>query len=470
MKQLQLVVSLTALAILLALPQFAAAQDDRPVGWDALPEILEQIRAPEFPDRDFSIVDYGAASVGQKDALPAITEAIAACAEAGGGRVVIPNGEWHVNGPIHLKSNVNLHLEDGATIKFSTEPSDYLPAVLTRFEGTELTNYSPLVYAYEQENIAITGSGTLDGQAGESKWWNWKGHWGGEAEIGWKPGDPDQRQDIEALAKMADAGVDPSERVFGEGHRLRPNFIQPYRCKNVLIEGITIVDSPMWIIHPVLSTNVTVRGVTVNSHGPNSDGCNPESCKYVLIEECNFDTGDDCIAIKSGRNEDGRRLGVPSENIVVRNCNMKDGHGGVVLGSEMSGGVRNVFVENCRMDSPQLERAIRLKSNSLRGGFLENLCVRNLEVGQVSDAVIRINLEYWGESGDYPPTVRNLFLENITSQKSERALYFVGLPEQPIENVHLENCTFNNAAEPSVLEHVQTIEMINVSQPRNNSN
>jgi polygalacturonase len=265
---------------------------------------------------------------------------------------------------------------------------------------------------------------------------------------------------------MAEAVTPADERVFGEGKRIRPNFLQPYRCKNVLIEGITITNSPMWLTHPVLCENVTVRGVTALSHGPNNDGCNPESCRNVLIEECNFDTGDDCIAIKSGRNADGRRIAAPSENIIVRNCNMKDGHGGVVLGSEMSGGIRNVFVENCRMSSPELERAIRLKSNSLRGGYLENMFVRNVEVGEVSDAVVRINLEYASDRGEHFPQVRNIFIENVTSQKSRHPLYLVGLPERPIQNVSIKNCSFANASHPSVIEHVQLLRLDDYNQPR----
>ena len=195
----------------------------------------------------------------------------------------------------------------GATLKFSADPQHYLPAVFTRFEGTELLNYSPLVYALDQENIALTGEGTLDGQAGPGAWWPWKGKWGGEVDHGWRQGDPDQTAAVKRLGKLADAGTPPAERQFGDGHRLRPNFVQPYRCRNVLIEGVTFVNSPMWILNPVLCKNVTIRGVTVDSHGPNNDGCDPESCRDVLIEKCTFDTGDDCIAIKSGRNADGRR-------------------------------------------------------------------------------------------------------------------------------------------------------------------
>ena len=422
----------------------AAAQDA--VGWKTVPEILAQIVQPTFPDRDFAITDFGAVGDGQADCKPALDQAIAACHEAGGGRVVVPAGDWFVKGPIHLKSNVNLHLAAGATIRFSTEPNDYLPVVHTRFEGNEVMNFSPLVYAYEQENIAITGEGTLDGQGSDDSWWAWKTSGGSDAN---------------RLRQMGDADVPVGERVFGQGHQLRINFVQPYACKNVLIEGVTIVNSPMWIMHPLLCENVTVRGVTVNSYGPNNDGCDPESCRNVLIEDCFFNTGDDCIAIKSGRNADGRRIGKPSENIIIRGCTMKDGHGGVVLGSEMSGGIRNVFAEDCEMDSPHLERAIRLKSNSLRGGYLENLFVRNIRVGEVSDAVVRINLAYDKDRGEYDPSVRNVYIENVTSEKSRYPFYFVGLDNQPIENVVIQNCTFKNAKEASIIFNVGKITLNN---------
>jgi polygalacturonase len=417
-----------------------------PTGWDALPGIEAAIEPPTFPDRDFGIVKYGAVDDGRTDCRPAVEQAIAACAEAGGGRVVVPAGDWLVKGPIHLRSGVNLHLESGATVRFSTEPADYLPAVLARYEGNEVMNYSPFLYAIDCENIAITGSGTFDGQAGPKNWWRWKGS---------------GNQDQEALRQMGEDNVPVEDRQFGEGHELRPNFVQPHRCKNVLIEGVTFTNSPMWNVTPVLCENVTIRGITVDSHGPNNDGCNPESCRNVLVENCTFDTGDDCIAIKSGRNADGRRIGVPSENIIVRGCKMRDGHGGVVLGSEMSGGIRNVFVEDCEMDSPNLDRAIRLKSNTKRGGYLENLYVRNVRVGQVADAVVRINLNYDRDRGDFPPKVRNIFIENVTSEKSKFPLYFAGLDDSKIENVVLENCTFKNAQRASVIENVDTVTLRN---------
>ena len=200
-------------------------------------------------------------------------------------------------------------------------------------------NYSPLIYAYEEENIAVTGKGILDGQGSNENWWNWKGN----KNSGWTEGTPNQKDDRDKLFKLAENNVPPEERVFGDGHYLRPNFVQPYKCKNVLIEGVTFKNSPMWFIHPVLCENVSIKDVTVEGLGPNNDGCDPESSKNVLIKNCYFNTGDDCIAIKSGRNNDGRRINVPSENIIIQNCHMKEGHGGVVIGSEISGGVKNVF-------------------------------------------------------------------------------------------------------------------------------
>ncbi len=421
-------------------------------GWELVPAILQRIVPPEFPDRDFPVDPPGGVADGQTDCLPALLRAIDTCSRAGGGRVVLSPGKWLSRGPVRLKSNVNLHLERGATLLFSPTPSDYLPVVLTRYEGTEVMNFSPPIYAFEQENIAVTGEGTIDGQASDDHWWNWKSS---------------SAADVARLGEMADQGVAPSERVFGDGHELRPSFIQFYRCRNVLIEGVRVVRSPMWEIHPVLCENVTVRGVRIDTHGPNNDGCNPECCRYVLIEDCYFDTGDDCIAIKSGRNADGRRIDVPSQDIIVRNCVMKDGHGGVVLGSEMSGGIRNVFVEKCKMDSPNLERAIRLKSNSMRGGFLENLFVRDVSVGQVSDAVLRIDLRYWDpESGAFPPKVKNILLERVVSQKSGMPMYLVGLPDSLIENIQIRDCEFRNAAEPSVIEHVEDLTLRRVTQPR----
>jgi polygalacturonase len=311
-----------------------------------------------------------------------------------------------------------------------------------------------LIYAYEQENIALTGKGVLDGQGSNENWWSWKGN----KVSGWEEGMPRQKESRDKLFEMAENNIPPEERIFGDGYYLRPNFVQPYKCKNVLIEGVTFKDSPMWFIHPVLCENVSVINVTVEGLGPNNDGCNPESSKNVLIKGCYFDTGDDCIAIKSGRNNDGRRVNVPSENIVVQNCIMKEGHGGVVIGSEISGGVKNVFAENCEMSSPNLERAIRIKTNSIRGGVIENIFARNIAVGEVSEAVLKINFYYEeGDAGKFPPVVRNINLKDITSEKSPYAIWIKAYDYSPVVNLNLENCVFNNVTNESIIENVDNI-------------
>jgi polygalacturonase len=427
-------------------------------GWELVPDILARIKPPVFPARTFNITSYDAVGDGRTDCSAAFARAIAACHAAGGGRVLVPAGRF-LTGPLRLQSNVELHVAQNATIAFDTNPLKYVPPVLTRWEGVELMGVSPFIYAYQQNHIAITGPGTLDGQAGCDHWWNWRGHEGCAVGRNANPQVPARNR----LFEQAERGVPVAQRIFGVDDKLRPNFIQPYRCSNVLIEGVTIINSPMWEIHPVLCTNVTVRKVTVRSHGPNNDGCNPESCRDMLIEDCEFDTGDDCIAIKSGRNADGRRLNIPSENIIVRGCRFKDGHGGVTIGSEISGGARNVFAENCVMDSPNLDRALRLKNNAMRGGLIENVYMRNVQVGQVADAVLQIDFHYEeGANGSFTPVARNINMSNITSQKSKYGVYLRGLPKAPIYDVRISDSTFNNVAQGNVIEHVQRMEMENV--------
>ncbi|MCW8926678.1 MAG: glycoside hydrolase family 28 protein, partial [Xanthomonadales bacterium] len=386
---------------------------------------------------------------GKNDCTGAITRAITAASNSGGGRVVVPAGVF-MTGPVHLESHIELHLQKGATLSFIPEPERYLPAVFTRWEGMELMGLSPLVYAFEKTDVAITGEGTLDGGADDTHWWPWKGKWKGK----FLDAEPTQKAARDRLFADAEAGVPPEHRHYAEDAYLRPPFVQMYRCQNVLIEGVTITNSPFWLIHPVLSTSVTVRGVTCRSMGPNSDGCDPESCKNVLIEECIFDTGDDCIAIKSGRNADGRRVGVASENIVVSNCEMKAGHGGVVMGSELSGGIRNVFVENCRMSSPDLERGIRIKTNAMRGGGVQNLNVRKLEIGTVRDLFV-INFYYEeGENGPFAPLVKGLEIRDVHCVTAERVMDLRGFEHAPIQEVVLANITVDEAAKPSRISHV----------------
>ena len=435
------------------LPITGCARQAQVDPWDYAWELRQRIRAPEFPDREFLVTDFGALADVATDNTKSINDAIRTCSEAGGGRVVIPEGTWRT-GPLHLLSNVNLHVAKGATLAFHTDPQRYLPAVFTRWEGTEAMNYSPLIYAYEQENIALTGGGTLDGGAGDDNWWRMKeGRYGNSRE---NPGK-------DRLTSLADDGVPPRERVFGIESKLRPSFVQPFRCRNVLIEGIRLRQAPFWQIHPVLCTNVIVRGVDVMSHGPNNDGCNPDSCRGVLIENSVFDTGDDCIAIKSGRNADGRRVNVPSEDIIVSDCEMKAGHGGVVIGSEMSGGVRNVFVEDCRMSSPDLWYMLRIKTNSLRGGFVENAHVRQVSIGTIGKAAIRINFNYAkGDVGDFVPRVSDVSVSEVVGKNVRQVLSLHGYERSPVRNVRVSDCRFSGVEKADEVENVEDLVLENV--------
>ena len=441
-----------------------SAQQAEREGWDNLSAIIKKIVPPTFANHDYSIVSYGAKADGTTDCLPAIKKAIAECNKAGGGRVLIPAGTWFAKGPVHLLSNVNLHLEANAVVKFSTNADDYLPAVLTRFEGVELMNYSPLIYAYNQKNIAVTGKGTFDGQADNDHWWNWTG----SKRFGWKEGMPSQhdKENEPALMTMAAKGIAVKDRLFGKGHYMRPTFVEFYSCKNILIQGVTIINAPFWLLHPTLSENITVDDVTTNSLGPNNDGCDPESCDGVLIKNCSFTDGDDCIAIKSGRDADGRRINVPSKNIIVQDCEMKDGHGGVVIGSETSGGVENVYAQNDVMNSPHLERAIRIKSNACRGGVLKNFYFRNIKVGQVHEAVVKINMHYANEKGpdcNYPPTLSGVYVSNVKSEKSEYAIYIEGLDDKPVTDIHIDDCSFGNVEKENFVKDAKDLHVKNTT-------
>jgi polygalacturonase len=443
----------SALPASLSLPAAWLSAAQPAAGWDYAGRILERIRPPQFPARDFDAVRFGARGDGERDCTEAFRDAIRACHQEGGGRVVVPKGVW-LTGPVHLLSRVNLHLEEGATLRFFNDPKRYLPLVPSFWEGMECLNYSPLIYALDQQDVAVTGEGVLDGQADCEHWWPWKGR----TNCGWSKGQPHQGPARDRLIQMVEAGVPPNERVFGEGSFLRPNFLVFFRCRNVLVEGVTIRNSPMWEIHPVLCSNVAVRRVTVISHGPNNDGCDPECSRDVLIEDCLFDTGDDCIAIKSGRNADGRRVNTPSENILIRNCVMKDGHGGVTIGSEISGGARRIYAERCRMDSPNLDRVLRLKTNAMRGGVIEHVSMRDVEVGQVADALLHIDFFYEeGLNGPHLPVVRDIAMENIRCRKTRYGVYIRGFEKSPVRGIVLRNWQVEEAPGGNVIEHAQGI-------------
>ncbi len=406
------------------------------------PRLLKSITTPIcYDSKVVNISDYGArvdaqAEINQR----AINKAIKDCNAAGGGRVVIPAGVWNT-GALTLLSHVNLVVEKGAVLQFVFNPSLY-PQVLTHWEGLECYNISPLIYARDAEDIAITGKGVIDGGGTNETWWAWTG----VTRFGWKEGMYNQKASRKQLQEWSEEQIDVERRRFDISNPMRPQTVNFMFCKRVLIEGVTFLRSPFWVLHPVMCDDVTVRGVTIINKGPNGDGCDPESCNRVLIENCLFRTGDDCIAIKSGRNADGRRWGMPCQNVIVRNCKMEDGHGGIVVGSEISGGFRNLFLENCQMDSPNLDRVVRIKTNTCRGGIVENIYVRNVEVGECREAVLKINLNYepreQAQRG-FIPTVRNVNLENVNCHKSKYGAYIVGLEEsEQIQNVLVKNCVW----------------------------
>ncbi len=382
--------------------------------------------------------------VGEKEI---IQTAINACAENGGGMVVVPKGKW-TSGAIHLKSNIHLHLEDGAVIVFSDRFEDYLPVVFTRWEGVECYNYSPLIYANGCENIAVTGNGTLIGNG--QAWWHWKKGL--------------QQKAARELYSAQSNGLEVGERVYGtETAALRPSFIQPINCKNVLLEGFTIKDGPMWTIHPVYCENVIVRNVDVLTTGPNTDGLNPDSCRNVLIENCTFETGDDCIAINSGMNEDGWRVNRPCENIEIRNCRMTGGHGGVVIGSAMSGGVENIYFHDCEISGTM--QGIRMKSMRGRGGYVKDVRFENIEVNSITNQAVQINMFYEFTTvepdSDTPPEFCDITIKNVHGADNKTGILVRGLPESPVRNITLEDIALS-AEEGFVCSDAEGMKMKNV--------
>ena len=447
----------------MVIPMLALAQNDEPKVWTSSKQPLEEmqrirnlINAPSFKNQDFLITDYGAKPDGVYKNTEAFKKAIEACNKAGGGRVIVPAGKF-LTGPIYLKSNVNLHLQDDATIVFSRDTKDY-PLVLTRWEGMDCMNYSPQIYAYEEMNIAVTGTGILDGNADKNNWWPWKGR----ADFGWKKGDPNQFMARDTLHLMMHNKVDPRKRIFGDGHYLRPYMLQPYNCKNILISGVKMISSPMWFISPVMCENVTIEKVHVESHGPNTDGCDPDACKNVLIKDCYFDTGDDCIAIKSGRDEDGRGFGRPAENHIIEGCTMKDGHGGIVIGSEIAGGARNIFAINCTMNSPELDRVLRVKTSSSRGGIIENVFLKDINVGQYKESAVHFNM-FYEKAGDYIPTIRNIWVENLDVEHGgDYAIWVNAYKESPVQFLRMVNCNIRGVKAPAKVDHLKNAVLENV--------
>ena len=417
---------------------------------------MPRMTRPFFPDRSFNIRDYGATEGGAVKNTEAIRAAIAAASGAGGGKVVVPAGRW-MTGAIHLASNVNLSLEKGAELLFSQDPSDYLPAVFSRHEDTECNKYSAFIYADHKTNIAITGEGTLNGRG--KPWWDWK---------------ESQKKSERLLESMGDKNTAVRGRLFDgtDGRVLRPAFFQPMNCSNILVEGVTFLYGAFWTITPTYCENVIVRKVKITTDGsyghvPNGDGVDPSSCKNVLIEYCEFCTGDDCIAIKSGRDRDGMRVGIPTENVVIRHCIGLQGHGGIVIGSETSGGIRNVYAYDCRFHGT--DRIVRIKTARGRGGMIENMWFRDLSADTIQQEAIHVNMLYTGSRLPAEavtlatPKIRNLHYSKIScSYGKKAAIEILGLPEMPVENVSFDSITIT-AAKGILCSDAKMIEFKNVS-------
>jgi polygalacturonase len=415
----------------------------------AADRIVASVRRPRFPHRYFPVTDFGAKGDGTTLDTQAFAKAIAACNRAGGGHVIVPAGGTFLTGAIHLRSNVDLHVEKGATILFSQDPADYLPVVFTRWQGIELMNYSPFIYCYGQRNVAVTGAGTLNGQADDNHWWNWKNL---------------ETPDFNTLETMADDNVPVSQRVFGEGHYLPPQMVQPFASDTVLLQGVTVINSPFWHLNPNLCRNVTVEGLTISSSGPNTDGCDPESCDGVVVQNVTYDTGDDCMAIKSGRDADGRRVNVPCQNVVVQNCDFADGHGGITIGSEMTGGVKNVYARDLTMNSANLQAGHRIKTNTLRGGYVLNTNVYRVTAGTIGGPLLLIQGNYSDQTGDFSPDVTDITLADWTVDTCEGLWSIVGASAaDPVGTVTLDDITVTTSTAANSAQYISDLVVENVT-------
>ncbi|MDA3878960.1 MAG: glycoside hydrolase family 28 protein [Prolixibacteraceae bacterium] len=407
-------------------------------------QIIDQITEPEITGESLLLSDFGAKGDTVSDNKQAFDKAINTLKQQGGGRLIVSKGVYQVNGSIHLISNMELHLEEGAILKFGSNPSDYLPVVKTSWEGTFLYNYSPFIYAIGCENIAITGKGTIDGES-ENTWQLWK----------------EKQGDSQQLSRDMNHKRTPiEERIFGEGHYLRPHLIQFFDCKNIKVENIKMEDSPFWCLHLLRCENVTVRGVRYDAHNKNNDGIDPEMTRNVLIEDVYFNNGDDNVAIKAGRDDDGRASEVGSENIVVRNCHFQGLHA-LVIGSEMSAGVQNVFVKDCTFGG-DLKRGIYLKSNPDRGGFIRNLYVENVDFGKTEDCIY-ITSYYHNEGEGHQTDISNIHFTNITCKKATgTAIVIQGFPEKKVRDVYFTNVEIKKAKNALSMENAENIVMSDV--------
>jgi polygalacturonase len=415
-------------------------------GWNQLPGILARIVPPQFPDRDFDVTDYGAVGDGQTDCRPAIAAAIQACNLAGGGRVMVPPGNYLVNGPIHLLSNVNLYLAPASYLVFGTDPMDYLPAVEVRWQGIRCYNYSPFIYAYQQTNIALTGSGVIFGQGGTG-WYQWSTR---------------VDEDWTVLQDMAIQSMPVEQRLFGSGHYLRPTMFEPYQCSNILLEGVTFVASPFWTIHPTFCTNVTVQNVYVMPGVLNDDGCDPDSCQDVLIKGCSFNTSDDNVSLKAGFGPDAVGL-PPCANVVIMDCYaMGTDWSAFTIGSNTAGGIENVFIENCVAND--CIAAFYIKSNSDTGGAVEGVWIKSSQAINCHHLLF-LQTDYEGVTGGpTPPLFTNINMQGVTcAEASVSAFWLEGDPRLPIQGVALADIAIAKTSKLAEIGNVINLAATNIT-------
>jgi polygalacturonase len=417
----------------------AAAVSPDELPWPEAKAIVAETTIPTFPDVIFDVTKYGAKNDGSTDNTAAFKAAITAANAAGGGIVNVPSGTY-VTGAIYLQSNVNLRL-NGATLKFSGDASKY-PNVLTRYEGIECTNRSPMIYAYGEKNIALTGTGTLD--AGGTSSWN-KG-----SDRAW----------LETQLSKP-----PSQRVVpGSGHNMRSAFVEPYNCENVLIQGVTLKNAMFWQLHPTLCKNVTVDSVSTDpstAHS-NTDGCDPESCDHVVIKNCDLGAHDDNIAIKSGRDADGRRVNVPCQNIVVFGCRMNGNWGAITCGSEQTGGIRNVYAYKCTLVGVT-KFALYVKSNTRRGGFSQNVNIDSFS-GVVARSFVYLIMDYNKQTGNFPPAFGPFTITNSSLTKAgQMAFNVTGLSNDHVKGFTVKDCTFTGISNATnTIKNVDGLSFTNV--------
>lgn len=410
---------------------------------NAAEQIISNIARTSFPHKKIKVICPDSASNQKGHSRQLIQRAIDSCSLAGGGHVIISKGIYYLKGNLVLKSDVNLHLEKDAYLLFSGKADDFLPEVWT----TELYGHSPMIYAKHATNIAITGQGTIDAQGGR-EFASWS-----QIEV----------SDRNRLRKMGEKLIPVTERIFGKGTILRPSCIQFMGCSRILVEGITIKNSPFWTIHPVYCDNVIVRSITIDSHYPNNDGCDPESTSNVLIEKCIFRTGDDAIAIKAGRDADGREIGRPSKNIVIRNCLFQSECNGLCIGSEMSGGVENVYMDNIQIGT--VKNALYFKSNRDRGGYIRNIQVSNITIERSKGAILRFETNYFGfRGGRHASQYENFRISNVKADCSDHyAIFMDGYEEKPIRNIEIEHFHVRKAAYPYYLKCAENIRLKDTS-------